>query len=147
MSEQLDTSQTENTPDYKAMYEASNAEKEKISGQYKSLQKKHSTANKTEKESTSNKNTEFDKLQVKYDALEKKSTDSSKKTLLSQIKTIDSKLAKENAESDVGTLETVLKTAIGMKSGFPSHDSKTGAEVTKNPLDPGTYDPKTGTWK
>lgn len=131
MTEGSDTSQSTesedgNTPDYKAMYEAANAEKEKLSGQYKSLQTKHNGTAKVGKDEYSQFKTDFAEMKVKMDAMEIETITTKRNALLSQLKP---ETAEKYKDADVATLTMAIEIA-GPVSGFPQHGVQKGA-ITK----------------
>lgn len=113
----------EDTPDYKAMYEAANAEKEKLSGQYKSIQKKHNASAKVSKDEYSKFETDFAEMKVKMEAMEAETITTKRNTLLSQLKP---ETAEKYKDADVATLSMAIEIA-GPVSGFPQHGAQKGA--------------------
>lgn len=111
------------TPDYKQMYEAANAEKEKLSGQYKSLQKKHNVTAKVGKEEYSKIEEDFAEMKVKMEAMEAETITVKRNALLSKLKP---EIAEKYKDSDIATLEMAIEIA-GPVSEFPQHGMQKGA--------------------
>ncbi len=123
------------------------AELDKVKGQYKSLQSKYNTINNTNSEELKKANATISQLKESFEVIQTENSLIKKTALITELSSINPKLADLHKESSIEVLQASIITAKAMKGDFPQHISDDPSKDKPKVNSIGHYNPTTRKWE